>query len=160
MTVTINGSGSINGISDPIAIASRTGSTQALPDATFTVVLFNTELVDTHSFYDPATGKFQPNIAGYYQVNWRLSINATGGNAINTVSVLRKNGVDYRQGTQLVNTSNLTSFLGSTGSCIVLLNGTTDYLEVLAYSDNVSGAGTINTGADATAVDFKLVQRT
>ena len=149
MPITINGTGTITGISagglpDAIItqpeIASGVGGTgpafsayasaaQSIPNNTSTILNVNTELFDTASCYNntgstvgsiPAYS-FLPNVAGYYQVNaaWYSAPSAGQVQAI-----IYKNGSPYQ----------LTAItFGSAGqvlnvNCLISLNGSSDYI--------------------------------
>lgn len=92
-------------------------------------VLFQTEVIDTDNTYDPTLSRFTPNIAGWYQVN---SMVRGGGSATRIMMYIRKNGTDsVALDYKFVPSA---SFSSSSLICstIVYMNGTTDYLEVIA----------------------------
>jgi C1q domain len=106
------------------------GSNQTISNNTDTVVLFNSNNFDTASAYTAATGKFQPAIAGYYQINANILLN---GNSITLGSSdIRKNGSLYaRIGTIAAAFTSLP--VAMSGSTVVYLNGSTDYIQITAY---------------------------
>jgi len=119
---------------------------QAVVVNTMTKVNIDTSSIDTDSAL--VDGKFQPSIAGYYQVN-----GAAGAYCVppseNSVAVLFKNGDKYSSGSQ-------TSMAGlnsarSVVSDVIYLNGTTDYLELHCQ---VSSTGTC--GIDSNAANTYL----
>lgn len=93
------------------------------------------------SAYDTSTSKFTPQVAGYYQVNagWYVvtSLETEG------VAYLYMNGSNYSMVCNLIGAAGVRAF---TGSQLVYMNGSTDYLEVYAY---INRALTTNNGADA-----------
>lgn len=109
------------------AFSASATSNQSISAATFTKVNFGTEQFDTNSNF--ASSRFTPTVAGYYQVN--TSINFGGGSTV-TYGIVSfyKNGGEYNRLIAIQCTSNLS--IG--GSSLIYLNGTTDYLEVYAYS--------------------------
>lgn len=96
---------------------------QQLTLNTWTVVVFDTEEIDTHGWYNTSNGRFTPQTAGYYQINCQIqpyNAYATQGLAI------YKNGVPERTGSW-----NLNQDMGSAHvNAVVYANGTTDYFEV------------------------------
>ena len=101
-------------------------------------MLFGTEEVDTNSVYDPATGRFTPNAAGYYSIDWFIVTNANGAGEL--IASLYKNGVLVAWGTnQTTATAHWNGIGGSAG--MIYLNGTTDYISI---------ALTYNSGSTAT----------
>ena len=89
---------------------------------TWTVVVFDTEEIDTHGWYNTSNGRFTPQTAGYYQMNVQVQPHnayATQGLAI------YKNGVPEKMGSW-----NLNQDMGSAHlNAVVYANGTTDYFE-------------------------------
>jgi hypothetical protein len=149
MTITINGSGTITGISagglpDAIitqaelatgvagtapAFSAYASAAQSIPNATYTILNVNTELFDTASCYNntgstvgsiPAYS-FLPNVAGYYQVNaaW-YSAQSSGS----VVSSIFKNGAVYQLTVNTFYSGG--QVLGV--NCLIYLNGSSDYI--------------------------------
>ena len=122
--LTTNGSGTLSWAdrmtaAGPAFSAKPDGAGQSLPASILTKVLFNTEEFDTANCF--AGSRFTPNVAGYYQINAVVSAAAT------VLVNLHKNGSLYKRGLQ--NTQQSTGI-----SCLVYLNGTTDYVEVFALN--------------------------
>jgi len=102
-------------------------SAQSISSSTSTKLTFNTEEFDTNSNYDNATNyRFTPTIAGYYQIN---AIGRASGTSVTTALIdLFKNGSVLRQ---LASSRDSTSSSQTlSGSAVVQMNGTTDYLEI------------------------------
>jgi hypothetical protein len=124
------------------AFSAYLSTNQSLSAATNTKVTFQTEEFDTASCYDNATNyRFTPTVEGYYQVNSLVSM---GGASARNVAVMI-----YKNGSQ---TSGKFGAGWNTGgssdqnlpvSALIYLNGSTDYVEIYAYS---SGATTISNG--------------
>jgi hypothetical protein len=83
-------------------------------------VTLATEEWDTANCF--ASSRFTPNVAGYYQVNYGIRMPS----ATNVQVSLYKNGSQVSMGS-------LVGSFNSTGSDLVYLNGTTDYIELFAY---------------------------
>jgi len=129
--------------------AVKNGSSQTVTNNTDTVVT----LIDD---FDPngwfASNKFQPNIAGYYSIDAAVWWDAGSVTNNQTNIQIRKNG-----STQLaIDQAQIVtgSGYGQTISTITYFNGTTDYVELTAYtgnttSQNINGAagGTYLTAA-------------
>jgi hypothetical protein len=125
------------------AFSAYMSATQSLTTTTLTKVQFNTEDFDTDSCYDHTTNyRFTPNVAGYYQVNGVLTLIGTSGTA--WVMQLYKNGsvIQY-----IGNQRSSGGEGGPSGSALVYMNGTTDYLEmytlVVATSPSIYAASSI-----------------
>ena len=127
----------------PAFSAYRTGTQGSFSSATYTKVQVQTEVFDTNGNYDNSTNyRFTPTIAGYYQIS--AGVVATGTNLNYLQAIIQKNGANYAQGNYVTTAS---SEGGSTVSCLVYLNGSTDYVELYAYLSVTSGTGTIYGGA-------------
>ena len=107
-------------------------TSQSITSGVTTKAQFNTKDFDTANCFDATTNyRYTPTVAGYYQINATLRVNAVSGSPNSCEVVLYKNGSQY------TNLCALNNSLGSatiiSGSCIVYLNGSTDYIEI--YGD-------------------------
>lgn len=91
-------------------------------------VLFNNETFDTASAYNPSTGIFKPNVAGYYQLNAVVNLNGDGALTQSNLAIL-KNDVDVASSQSQDNNG---TYETHSISCLVYLNGTTDTVYVAA----------------------------
>ena len=124
-------------------------STQTFSSSTWTKVTFQAEEYDTSSAYDNATNyRFQPQIAGYYQVNAQIDIYAGGSSITNTLIAIYKNGTGDKRGYGAAATSTETY---APVSAMIYLNGTTDYLEVYV---NATSGGTLGVYSGAPATSY------
>lgn len=159
MPITINGSGTVTGITAgglPDAIITQPelatgvagtgpafsvylGTNQSLTAATFTKLQINTEEFDTNSNYDTSTYRFTPTVAGYYQVSGGYSLTAQG---VPFVAVY-KNGARWKDGAYTFNSN---AFVISM-SCLVYLNGSTDYVELYGRTE---ASSTVSSGSNLT----------
>jgi len=119
------------------------GSAQTLASGTYTKMTMSTEVYDTANCYDAASSRFQPTIAGYYQINGRFGFTPVVSTYI--FINLWKNGSMYQRGMQ-INSNN--SYGGVSGSWLIYLNGT-DYVEIYGH-----GAAGFTTEAGAENVWF------
>jgi len=102
-----------------------------------TKVQLNTEQWDTNGAYDNATNyRFQPLVAGYYQVNFFANF----GGVVNLPQAsVFKNGTNAGAG------SNPPTGYATQVATMVYLNGSTDYIEFYVYVG--AGGGTVFNGA-------------
>lgn len=115
------------------AFSAYNAGTQVLSAATLTKVVFDTELFDTNSNYDSTTNyRFTPTVAGYYQINVGIYYQGSA----NSFILLYKNGV----GTQRL-AGVQTGYGMFSGSVLIDMNGSTDYLEVYAYNGTAISVG-------------------
>ena len=131
------------------------GSNQSITTSTDTKVQLNTEEFDTASRFNN-TGStvggipsyaFLPNVAGYYQISGQVEGDGTGVTRVNCS--IWKNGTKYKIGNDGVMTASYRSVV----SCLVYLNGSTDWIEFYGYVVgtsptfyNSSGSGCYFTG--------------
>ena len=102
-----------------------------------TKVILNTKIFDTANAFDATTNyRFTPQVTGYYQVSAGAAI-ASASNAAWVQLAFYKNGSLFLNGTASIGfTSSL--YPQSTGSALIYLNGSTDYLELYVYSSGGS----------------------
>lgn len=109
-------------------------STQALTGATWTVLNMNTKVYDTATCFNTSTYRFTPNVAGYYQVNFSASYASNTGTSTNFVISAWKNGTEeYARGSGSPIATATSSYYIS-GSGLIYLNGTTDYIDARVYT--------------------------
>jgi hypothetical protein len=120
--------------------AVKNGSSQTISNGSDTVVTFVDDF-DPQGWF--SSNKFQPTIAGYYNIQVAVWWEAGSVTNNQTNIQLRKNG-----STQIViSQSPITTNVGNSNeiNTIVYFNGSTDYVEVTAYtanptSQNISGS--------------------
>lgn len=181
MTMTLNGSGSITGLSAgglpdstiqtaDIVDASVTqaklatnvaatgpafyayaSSATAMSANTRTLVIFQTELFDTNSNYDTSTGRFTPTVAGYYFLASTIRYDATG-NVVTHMYIEHSSLGTVGTGTFLTTTQNQSA---SHASTVAYFNGTTDYAFISPY---VNAGGNCTTGQGVTYFTGYLVR--
>jgi hypothetical protein len=132
------------------AFSAYLGSNQTVTQSTWTKLNINTEEFDTDSNYNTTNYRFTPTVAGYYQVNTLLTVQNTD-QTYNVAGVF-KNGSEFKaSSTSAEAGSYRVSF-----SCLVYLNGTTDYIEL--YGQTTGGAPTFGSGANGTSFSAVLVR--
>lgn len=145
LVVTPDNSGNIllqyNGVAAPAFSAYRS-SAQTISNNTFTKLQANTEEFDTANCYDNSTNyRFTPTVAGYYQVNGNIYVQASSGlNGTCLVSIY-KNGARFKDGTLMYGGGAVGSLCFVHVASLVYLNGSTDYIELYGL---VNGSGTIS----------------
>jgi len=125
--------------SAPVAFNAYQTTSQNYAINTFNLVLFQTEVFDTTNAFDTTTSRFNPKVAGYYQINYQVGYGGLQPNR--AFANLNKNGSPIAR----TNDNSGSTFVLS-GSALVYMNGTTDYLTVTAYvGDPISSSGSIST---------------
>ena len=123
--------------SNTIAFSVTRSTAQSVPRITATKLQFATEVFDTDSYFDNATNyRFTPLVAGKYQVNWGASgVLTASGTLID--SYLYKNGSLFTQGSRFYGAGSALDGYVS-GSQLVDMNGSTDYLEIFVLHDHAT----------------------
>ncbi len=109
------------------------GAGQSLTGGVWTKAVFSNELFDTNSCYDTSTGRFTPNVAGYYIVTGQCG----SGSSANYVNLsIYKNGSSHYYSFVMVN-----GISGLLDPCcgishMVYCNGSTDYIELYVRFQN------------------------
>lgn len=119
------------------AFSAYLNNNQSITTSTFTKIQCNIEEFDTASAFDNATNyRFQPLVAGYYQINGEVS--GQGATLTRLIVMIYKNGTLYKLGYDTA-----TSPVKGGVSSIVYLNGSTDYVELYAFMSGttLSAAG-------------------
>lgn len=110
------------------AYASGTVSVSA---NTNTKIPLNTKEFDTNTNFDNTTNyRFTPSIAGYYQINGAITYAATSSSSYSYIFI-GKNGSTYKWGSNVPNNSS--NYTETFVSCVVYLNGSTDYIELYGF---------------------------
>jgi len=121
-------------------------SNQNLTSGTWTKITFNTENYDTSNSFDLANSKFQPTIAGYYQLNACLYFGSGTNTA--TLGIIYKNGVLHRRLAYVYHTSASLDDYGIASACMVEANGSTDYFEVYGFAVGTATVNGSSTGVE------------
>jgi len=109
-------------------------ATQSIVANTWSVALMS-EVFDTTAAYEPSTGRFTPQVAGYYLITGNININATS-NLTSASVVVRKNGSNTAfEGYASGITSGGTGGSINNVACVVYLNGSTDYVDLAAIAN-------------------------
>lgn len=110
------------------AFRAYVASVQSINSGATTKIQFNGESFDTNGDFDSTTNyRFQPKVAGYYQINLAVGFSAMGVGEI--ILQINKNGSVYQFGSDVVGT---TTYIASM-STLIYMNGSTDYVEGYVY---------------------------
>ena len=120
------------------AFAAYMSAPQGYTSGVWTKMVFDTEHFDTDSCYDTSVYRFTPTKAGIYQVTANGTSSSGTGNYF--YITLHKNGTRYGglSGMYIAST-NLNDDMYESYTCLMSLNGTTDYVEAYGIG-NISGA--------------------
>lgn len=97
----------------------------------YALIQFDTVDFDTGSYWDATNHRYTPQRAGYYRTGW----SAFGGRSTSLTRCLAgmfKNGTEVSVGSDGAIPSGGDTGI-STGSDLVYLNGSTDYIDIRAY---------------------------
>jgi hypothetical protein len=138
------------------AFSAYQSSAQTISDSVATKINFQTEEFDTNSNYDTTNSRFTPTVAGYYQVNALVFCTQTA--QIDTTTWVYKNGSAWKRGFGISPTTGTTMAKQQMPvNCLVYLNGSTDYIEIYAYSDG-TGSALIDASSSTTYFQACLVR--
>ena len=112
---------------------------QTLPNGTTKITNFTVRL-DTNNGYSTGLSRFTPNVAGYYFISGRVTSDFGFGVNTNPTILVYKNGAEVFSSGPLSGPSNTGLTFGLEASGYVLMNGSTDYLELYFRVNVVSGA--------------------
>jgi len=158
-TGTVTGAGGVN---TPSFFAYLGTADQSISDNTWTKVAVNNEVVDTGNMYDTSTYRFTPTEAGTYYVYG--AIFALQNNMYAAGCAIYKNGSFYTLGRDNVY-SNTRAEVTCTASGHVVMNGSTDYVELYGHVDVTSGTpkfggndGTFDWGYQSYFGAYKIIE--
>lgn len=121
-------------------------TTLSIAASTFTKLTpINTEEYDPNGWWDNSNQRFQPTRAGIYlvAVGSQLSFVSPGA-ACSYLLVVRKNGTDFAHAARgWVPTAAVTLNAGVSGTCLVYLNGSTDYVEPFGWQNDTVSRSTV-----------------
>ena len=71
-------------------------SSQTINNATYTIVIFNTENYDDDSIYNNTTGVLTPSATGYFIINWALRLQDLADGAQSYTALFKNNSENHR----------------------------------------------------------------
>ena len=116
------------------AFSAYASANTSLSTGAFVVTALNTEEFDTASCYDTSTYRFTPNVAGYYQLEG--CVYYVVSTATEYLLSVYKNGSRVKDGNYIVTSA---TQIMLTISCLVYMNGSTDYVDLRAYYAGTGG---------------------
>lgn len=105
----------------------------ALNAATGAVIPFDNEDFDVASWFDVTTGRFTPQVAGYYALTAVLTAGASMAAEAIWQAELRKNGAMEAIGVSPTQGAGGGLRMSSLAQAVVAANGTTDYFDVVVF---------------------------
>jgi hypothetical protein len=108
------------------AFSAYLNSNQSITAGTGTKILFDTEDFDTNNNF--ASSRFTPTVAGYYQLNCGVSVTYASGTVTRVILQIYKNGISWTLPQDLA-----TVVVRTSGSILIYLNGSTDYVEIYGW---------------------------
>jgi hypothetical protein len=138
-TTTVALGGTLSGLAPTgPAFHATMSAVQGLAITTNTKVAFNIATFDTDTCYNVGTYRFTPSVAGYYYVYASVQFfHAAFGGAYTTRCQIYKNGALYLAGTE-IGVAGSGQINNPQALGLIPMNGTTDYLEVYAWTNNTS----------------------
>lgn len=116
---------------------------QSIAANTDTPVQFNRVLLDVVGGFNPELPtRYTPKVAGWYEFSGGVSF-VSGGTLI--ASQLRKNGTTHVGGSHLSNNGSVGSPSVAFRTSAEFMNGTSDYIEVMAYQNSGAAVNTDTT---------------
>jgi hypothetical protein len=122
----------------PTFSAYQNASAQTVSQNVSTKITFDATEWNVLSGYSTANSKFTPTTAGYYQVTASVGSQNVAGGVVQLD--IFKNGSTYKSGFSI----NAAATYRSQMTCMVYMNGSTDYIEVYWYQNYIGTRATIN----------------
>jgi len=128
--------------STPSFFAFLSSDSSVVSDATWTKVQIDSELFDTDNCYDNSSNyRFTPTTAGKYKVEYGITFNPFASDDVSEALLgVYKNGSLFIQPGMAFGSHPITS-VSITGSQIIDFNGSSDYIELYGYFNEVSAGG-------------------
>ena len=156
-TSTFGGNVDVTGnvVTDAPCLIAQLTSSVSISNNTYTVIPFDSVVIDTTNDYDNTTNyRYTPSVAGYYQVNVACEISGTSISRF--LFEVAKNGTSVLRGfygDAAYNGSN------ASGNCsgLIYCNGTTDYITGIGFITGTSPAFN-GSGSRKPYMDIHLVR--
>jgi len=139
---TLNVAGTVGtGLTNTPAFEAQLSSSQTVTDNTTTKVQYNIEVFDTDNAYDNSTNyRFQPQVAGKYFVYAKVGTDTIAGANLDQVRIfIKKNGTGVSKANLDARGNTLGAYYTINDSATVVLNGSSDYIEIYCKIDDTSG---------------------
>lgn len=123
------------------AFSAYLSGTQSINTGTNTKLQLSVERFDTASAFDSVTNyRFQPQVAGYYQISGGVGYSVTTNNIGCYISIL-KNGSSVAAAAAV---STSATYMMASVSNLVYLNGSSDYVELYSQQQSAGAANAIS----------------
>jgi len=154
-TGTVTGAGGVN---TPYFEA-YISATQTLTDETFTKLNFDTESYDSNGMYDTTNKRFLPTEAGKYLVYHHVTYSAQAIDRFHNLETqIRKNGSAHKK-YYFDFYDNYTPYaITTTGSTIITLNGSSDYIECWGIFNVTTSNGAVLAASYSTFGAYKIIE--
>jgi hypothetical protein len=119
-------------------------------------ILYDAEEYDTNNNYDTILGRFTPTVPGKYLATASAGVDGSYSGTNIAKMYIFKNGVSYKSGDYRQFT---TDYFGADVTCIVDMNGTTDYIEAF-FMQRTSGDRIVVNTIDNTYFQASLLSTT
>ena len=142
-----------NPVPAPYIVQGILSRNESIPDNTDTIIPF-VDQFDPQNWYDPSGDKFQPNIAGYYQISFGVWLDNPNTVIGQTNVQILKNSV-----TELIVQSPLTdqSGISLVGSKIFQLDGVSDSIQFTIYHNGGSSTDILQGTASGSGTWFSAI---
>ena len=140
----------------PILWAWMSGS-QSMSQATWTKIQINSSTFDTTGDLDATNYRYTPSVAGYYDVKAIVNFDSPPS-AYQYIAIYRNGSTYLFLAGNRFSSAQLNDWRLS-GSCIVYLNGTTDYIELYAYQQSASTPTVLGGTKVRTLIQAHLIQQ-
>ena len=136
MPITINGNGSITGVTEGLnkpAFRVSLNSTTQISDVTTTTVPFNVVEIDTDNCFDTSNYKVTPNIAGFYVVFANVTLTTHIGTNLEDTQLSIFKNTSLISFARIRPDDNEQGLITNQTGTVVEMNGTSDFFEVKVY---------------------------
>ena len=135
--MTIDSAGRVSSSANAPIFSVYLNSNLNIPDATTTVIQYNTEIYDPSGWYNTSTYRWVPQQAGYYFLRASARWNTATDFDISDISI-RLNGSAKHQFSWRNE-----RYETGVASGVLYFNGSSDYSDVIIYQDNTVGTQAI-----------------
>lgn len=108
----------------------------AAPRIAWTPIIYDTEYFDTEGWYDTATGRFLPDIEGYYMINAGVGIDDLDDGEYMLVAPHKSGVLTAHVGKGDASANGQIVWAGT--SAIIELNGVDEYVDIRGYHNNAA----------------------
>ena len=119
------------------AFSAYLSSAQTITAGATTKIAFDAEFFDTNNNFDSTTNRrFTPTVAGYYQINSNscFSFASPSTSAYANLNVYKNGSLFAQIGGQCASAN--ANYYNISGSTLVSMNGSTDYIEIFIGNNN------------------------